>query len=91
MVRKLCNYGIVVLLCGSAAVGCHRSAVQQKPPPDPLCGVSVKVAGKKPVEGQTESDNHATASQTYPLPPNLPETANVLPAVRTVPLQAYKD
>jgi hypothetical protein len=90
MVRKLWIFGVLVLLSGSAAVGCHRSAVQQKPPPDPLL-VSVKVAGKKPVEGQPQSGNHATASQTYPLPPSLPDATSVTPAVRTVPLQAYKD
>ena len=73
MVRKLWFFGVLTLICGSAVLGCHRSAVQQKPPPDPLL-VSVKVANKPPVAGKLQSVSKETNSPVYPPPPSFPET-----------------
>jgi hypothetical protein len=90
MTRKYWHFGLVVLVTGAATLGCTRTAVQQKPPPDPLL-MSVKVSNKPVVEAKAQSSTSEARSQMYPLPPALPGVSQVAPAVRTVPLQAYKD
>jgi hypothetical protein len=89
MTRKSWHFGMAALMAGVATLGCTRTAVQQKPPPDPLL-TSVKVTNK-PVEARPQSATLEAKSQMYPLPPALPEASQVTPAVRTVPLPAYKD
>jgi hypothetical protein len=89
MTRKYSHFSLVALVVAAATLGCTRTAVQQKPPPDPLL-TSVKVSNK-PVEAKPQSATLEAKSQIYPLPPALPEISQVTPAVRTVPLPAYKD
>ena len=89
MARKSWMSGLLILSATAVTLGCTHNAVQQKPPPDPLL-TSVKVTNK-PVEARPQSATLEAKSQMYPLPPALPEASQVTPAVRTVPLPAYKD
>jgi hypothetical protein len=66
----------MALLLGSAAMlGCHKTAVQQKQPPDPL------LITKKPVEGRPRpAENTSTVLNEPPAPPlpsrdSYPQTA----------------
>jgi hypothetical protein len=95
MVRKLWLGGVLIVLCGAAALGCNRNAVQQKPPPDPLListpgGVSVKVSNKS-VAVKVQPDPADARSQAYPQPPSPPDNPTVTPASRLVPLPSYKE
>ncbi len=90
MTRRFTHFGLVAVVVAAATVGCTRTAVQQKPPPDPLL-TSVKVSNKPVVEAKAQSATLEAKAQMYPLPPALPEASQVTPAVRTVPLPAYKD
>jgi hypothetical protein len=63
MTRTVVRAGLAVLLLGGAAVGCTKSAVRQKTPPDPL------LVSKKPVEGVPQSAPPATARVEVPPPP----------------------
>jgi hypothetical protein len=65
MGRPLWQIGLSVLLLG-ATLGCTRSAVQQKPPPDPL------LVTKKPVEGKPTSFKSEAAVRIDPPPPPYP-------------------
>jgi hypothetical protein len=65
MGRNLWRLGLAVVLFGSVATGCHRQAVQTKPPPpDPL------LISKKPIEGNPSAPREATVRIDPPLPPS---------------------
>jgi hypothetical protein len=77
MRRSLWRVASLALAVGLAA-GCHRQAVQQKTPPDPL------VQSKKPVEGRPQGEPADVAAHPYPAPPPGPTDAGrpgYLPAV----------
>jgi hypothetical protein len=64
MGRKLGPVGLRTVLLLGAIVGCHKSVVQHKDPPDPL------LITKKPVEGRPRSfESTATAQGETPAPP----------------------
>ena len=61
---KVWQVGVAALALGSAAVGCHRNAVQKKqPPPDPL------LITKKPVEGRIHTVDQSLTERVEPAPP----------------------
>jgi hypothetical protein len=63
MTRTVVRAALAALLLGGAAVGCTKSAVRQKTPPDPL------LVSKKPVEGVPQTAPQATARGEVPPPP----------------------
>jgi hypothetical protein len=63
MRRRLRHFGLITLLLGSVALGCTRSAVQHKEPPDPL------LVTKKPVEGRPQRADTDPAYEAPPAPP----------------------
>jgi hypothetical protein len=65
MGRKLRHIGLMTLILGVATLGCTRSAVQHKEPPDPL------LVTKKPVEGRPRSADGLPAHDA-PRPPAPP-------------------
>jgi hypothetical protein len=67
MRRELWRTVGAVLLLGSSVVGCHRSAVQQKQPPDPL------LMSKLPVKGKPTSLPLEQSARLGPLPPPTPD------------------
>ena len=65
MWRKLGRLGLAVILLSSVAAGCHRQAIQSKPPPpDPL------LISKKPIEGNPATARTSTVRIEPPLPPS---------------------
>lgn len=63
MMRTVVRAVLAAVLLSGAAVGCTRSAVRQKTPPDPL------LVSKKPVEGVPQGTPAATARVEVPPPP----------------------
>jgi hypothetical protein len=63
MIGSVVRTGLAALLLGGAAVGCTRSAVRQKTPPDPL------LVSKKPVEGVPLTAPPAPPRVEAPPPP----------------------
>ncbi len=63
MIGSVVRTGLAALLLCGVAVGCTRSAVRQKTPPDPL------LVSKKPVEGVPQAAPPATARVEVPPPP----------------------
>jgi hypothetical protein len=55
--------GLFALLLAGAALGCTKSAVRQKTPPDPL------LVSKKPVEGVPQAPPPPSARVEVPPPP----------------------
>jgi hypothetical protein len=81
MRRGLRLIGTLTLL-GSATLGCHKSSVEQKVPPDPL------LISKKPIEGQPHPDLKDLPQRPDPLPPPPPQNrdtafAPTQPAITT--------
>jgi hypothetical protein len=66
MVRTLLRSLLLLLLLGGIVMGCHKSMVQQKVPPDPL------LISKKPIEGKSEQGEPFLATRIDPQPPPLP-------------------
>jgi hypothetical protein len=66
MRRRLCRLTWAALALGGVTLGCHRSAVQQKLPPDPL------ITSKKPVEGRPQAEVPHPLVRLDPPPPPLP-------------------
>jgi hypothetical protein len=65
MRRKLWRLGLALVLFGGVATGCHRQAVQSRPPhPDPL------LISKKPIEGNPSATREATVRVEPPAPPS---------------------
>ncbi len=63
MRRKLRHFGVMTLILGGVSLGCTRSAVQHKEPPDPL------LVTKKPVEGRQRPTDGDLTHETPPPPP----------------------
>jgi hypothetical protein len=63
MMRNVVRIGLAALLLGGAALGCTRSAVRNKTPPDPL------LVSKKPVEGVPQPATPPSARAEVPPPP----------------------
>jgi hypothetical protein len=61
--RTVVRAVLAAVLLGGAAVGCTKSAVRQKSPPDPL------LVSKKPVEGVPQAAAPAAARLEVPPPP----------------------
>jgi hypothetical protein len=68
MGRNLRRVGWIALLCGTL-VGCHKSAVQHKEPPDPL------LVTKPAVTGKSHSSNGSSLARSEPTPPPNPPAA----------------
>ena len=66
MGRKLQHVGWATLLIGGALLGCHKSAVQHKEPPDPL------LVTKPPVEGRPHTTQSSPLSRNESAPPTPP-------------------
>jgi hypothetical protein len=66
MGRRLRRIGLMTLILGGAALGCTRSAVQHKEPPDPL------LVTKKPVEGRPRGAEADPGYDNPPPPPAVP-------------------
>ena len=65
MWRKRWSLGLALVVLGGVATGCHRQAVQSRPPhPDPL------LISKKPIEGNPSVTREATVRVEPPLPPS---------------------
>ena len=62
MARKLRHLGWIVLFFGVAAVGCTKTAVQQKTIPDPM------LLSKPPVEGRTHAAQSSPIRRGEPTP-----------------------
>jgi hypothetical protein len=62
MGRKLRQIGWLSLLFG-ALLGCHKSAVQHKEPPDPL------LVSKPPVDGRPHTTRSSELAHVKPTPP----------------------
>jgi hypothetical protein len=71
--RRLLRIGLAAPVVAGACLGCNRSAVRDKPPPDPL------LTSKKSVEGRPSvSRSLGTARLDLPAPPTPgPESATV--------------
>jgi hypothetical protein len=59
----------MTLFCCGALLGCHKSAVQHKEPPDPL------LVSKPPVEGRNHTAHSTPLSRSEPTPPPPAPTA----------------
>jgi hypothetical protein len=55
--------GLAAVGLGVGALGCHKSAVQHKDPPDPL------LVSKPPVEGRPHTAHASPLARTEPPPP----------------------
>jgi hypothetical protein len=66
MGSKLGGLGLITLLVLGLELGCHKSAVQHKEPPDPL------LVTKKPVEGRPRPAEGADTVYREPPPPPIP-------------------
>lgn len=66
MGRKLRYVGWTTLMIGGALLGCHKSAVQHKEPPDPL------LMTKPAVEGRPHAAQSSPLSRNEPAPPTPP-------------------
>jgi len=66
MGRKLQHLGRATLLIGGALLGCHKSAIQHKEPPDPL------LVTKPPVEGRPHTAKSSPLTGNEPTPPMPP-------------------
>jgi hypothetical protein len=66
MGRKLWQVWLLGLAAAGAAGGCHRSAVREKAPPDPL------LISKPPVAGKPTSFESRRTAQADLVPPPLP-------------------
>jgi hypothetical protein len=62
MARKLRHIGWIAVLLSGAISGCTRTAVQQKPVPDPL------LLTKPPVEGRTHAAQASPIRRGEPTP-----------------------
>jgi hypothetical protein len=62
---RLLRVGLCGLVWACAALGCHKSLVQHKDPPDPL------LVTKKPVEGRPRASD-SQAAWNEPNPPPVP-------------------
>jgi len=62
MARKLRHVACITFLFGSALLGCTRTAVQQKSPPDPL------LVTKPPVEGRPHAAQASPIRRSEPTP-----------------------
>ncbi|HWG45580.1 MAG TPA: hypothetical protein VN688_22645 [Gemmataceae bacterium] len=60
---KLRRIGWGILLFSGTLLGCHKSAVQHKEPPDPL------LVTKPPVEGRPHAAHASPLAHTQPTPP----------------------
>jgi hypothetical protein len=69
MGRNLRRVGWITVLCGGTLLGCHKSAVQHKEPPDPLLVTKPAVAGK------SHSSNAGPLARSEPTPPPAPPAA----------------
>jgi len=63
MGRKLRRVGWITLFGSVVLLGCHKSAVQHKEPPDPL------LVSKPPVEGRPHTAHSSPLGRTQPTPP----------------------
>jgi hypothetical protein len=66
MGRRLWRIVLGTLVLGIAGFGCHRSAVQNKQPPDPL------LMTKKPVEGRLRGNEPGMTAQAEMVPSPVP-------------------
>ncbi len=60
---NLRRIGWITLLLGGTLLGCHKSAVQHKEPPDPL------LVSKPAVEGRPNTARYNPLARTGPTPP----------------------
>lgn len=80
MRRNMWRFCMGFLLISSFTLGCHRAAIQQKQPPDPL------LVSKKPIEGKSVSANPTpTSDPTARRSPVAPVMPGREPALVTVP------
>ncbi len=66
MRTMLGRMGLLALVFGAMILGCHKSAVQQKPPSDPL------LISRKPIEGKDTPGDPLLVPRIDPLQPPLP-------------------
>jgi hypothetical protein len=78
MGRRLWRTVLCALVLGGATFGCHRSAVQNKQPPDPL------LMTKKPVEGRLRGNEPGMTARAEMIPSPVPARD---PAAAASPVQ----